>query len=42
MVRWMAAGTISGGDELVAEFATHYLEADQVVVAGGGGGGAGN
>jgi len=34
---WAAAGTVSEGDQLVAEFATHYLEADRIVVAGGGG-----
>ena len=34
---WAAAGTISEGDQIVAEFSTHFLEADQVVVAGGGG-----
>ncbi len=41
---WTAAGTISEGDALVAEFALHYLEADQIVVASGAGGsgGAGN
>ena len=46
---WVAAGTISEGDQLAAEFAGHYLEANQVVVASGpdgdgndGGAGAGN
>jgi hypothetical protein len=44
---WGAAGTIDEGDQLAAEFAGHYLEADQVVVASGPGGddndgGAGN
>ena len=45
---WAAAGTIGEGDQLVAEFATHFLEADQIVVASGAGGsdgagsGAGN
>ena len=34
---WAAAGTISEGDQIVAEFSTHFLEADQVVVASGGG-----
>lgn len=32
---WTAAGTIGEGDALVAEFALHYLEADQIVVASG-------
>ncbi len=35
---WSAAGTISEGDALVAEFALHYLEAAQIVVASGAGG----
>ena len=30
---WVAAGTISEGDQLAAEFASHFLEATQVVVA---------
>ena len=38
---WTAAGTIGEGDALVAEFALHYLEVDQIVVAGGSDG-AGN
>lgn len=29
---WVAAGTISEGDRLAAEFATHFLEASQVVL----------
>ena len=36
---WAAAGTISEGDQLAAEFVTHFLEATQVVVASGDGGG---
>ena len=35
---WTAAGTISEGDALAAEFATHFLEATLVVVASGSGG----
>jgi len=35
---WAAAGTVSEGDQLVAEFATHYVEADQIVMAAGSGG----
>ena len=30
---WVAAGTISEGDQLAAEFATHFLEATLVIVA---------
>ena len=30
---WEIAGTIGGGDRLAAEFATHYLELTEVVVA---------
>ena len=39
LTAWTEAGTIGEGDRIVAEFATHYLEAVQVTVAGGGGGG---
>jgi len=38
---WSAAGTISEGDRLAAEFATHFMDAAQVVLevpAGGEGG----
>lgn len=35
---WSAAGTISEGDRLAAEFATHFIEAALVQVAGGAGG----
>ena len=38
---WSAAGTIGEGDRLAAEFATHFLEAQQVQVSGGTGGGEG-
>ena len=30
---WEIAGTIGGGDRLAAEFATHYLESTEVIVA---------
>jgi hypothetical protein len=30
---WVAAGTIGDGDRLVAEFALHYLDVTEVVVA---------
>jgi len=36
---WTGAGTITDNDRIVAEFATHYLEATQVQIAGGGGAG---
>jgi hypothetical protein len=43
LTAWTDAGTIAEGDRIVAEFATHYLQADNVTVAGGGAGsGAGN
>ena len=35
---WSTAGTIGEGDRLAAEFATHFLEAQQVQVSGGTGG----
>ena len=35
---WSAAGTISEGDRLAAEFATHYMDAAQVEHPGGEGG----
>ena len=38
---WLAAGTITEGDQLAAEFSSHYVEATQVVLASGSGG-AGN
>ena len=38
LTAWTEAGAIQEGDRIVAEFATHYLEAVQVVVRGGGGG----
>lgn len=39
---WTEAATIQDNDRIVAEFATHYLEAVQVQVSGGSqGGGAG-
>ena len=42
LVAWTDTGTIQQGDRIVAEFATHYVEAVQVVVTGGGGGADGN
>jgi len=38
---WSRAGTIGEGDRLAAEFATHFLEAQQVRVRGGTGGSTG-
>ena len=38
---WSVAGAIGEGDRLAAEFATHFLEAQQVQVSGGTGGGEG-
>ncbi len=38
LTAWAEAGTISEGDRLAAEFATHFVEANQVVVAAGSGG----
>jgi hypothetical protein len=38
LVAWTAAGSIQQGDRIVAEFATHFIEAVQVSVRGGGGG----
>ena len=38
---WSAAGGIGEGDRLAAEFATHFLEAQQIQVGGGTGGGEG-
>jgi len=39
--RWSDAGTISEGDRLAAEFATHFIEAALVRVVGGEGGDGG-
>lgn len=39
LTAWTEAGTIGDGDRIVAEFATHYLEASDVDARGGGGGG---
>jgi hypothetical protein len=33
---WMAEGTITENDRIIAEFATHFVVADEVQVAGGG------
>ena len=33
---WIAAGTITASDRVIAEFATHYVQADDVTVTGGG------
>ena len=38
---WSSTGAIGEGDRLAAEFATHFLEAQQVQVSGGTGGGEG-
>jgi hypothetical protein len=38
LTAWATAGTIQDNDRIVAEFATHYLEATQVELAPGGGG----
>lgn len=38
---WSSAGSVGEGDRLAAEFATHYLEAQQVQVVAGGGAGSG-
>lgn len=38
---WSASGGIGEGDRLAAEFATHFLEAQQIQVRGGTGGGEG-
>lgn len=38
LTAWSTAGTIGEGDRLAAEFATHFIEADAVVVSGGSGG----
>jgi hypothetical protein len=35
---WTAAGTITDSDRVIAEFATHFVMADQVTVSGGGAG----
>jgi hypothetical protein len=38
---WSTSGAIGEGDRLAAEFATHFLEAQQVQASGGTGGGEG-
>lgn len=40
LTAWTEAGTIGDSDRIVAEFATHYIEAASVEVQGGGGAGA--
>lgn len=35
LTAWVESGGIAEGDRIVAEFATHYLEADDVLVSGG-------
>ncbi|MDH3272481.1 MAG: hypothetical protein OEN56_14175 [Gemmatimonadota bacterium] len=40
LTAWTEAGTIAEGDRIVAEFATHYIEATDVRTSGGGGSGA--
>ena len=42
LTAWTEAATISEGDRIVAEFASHYLEAVNVAVAGGGSGNEGD
>ena len=43
LTAWTSAGTIAEGDRIVAEFATHFLQADHVQVGGAGSGaGAGS
>ncbi len=37
---WMTAETITENDRIIAEFATHYLLAEDVEMVGGGSGGA--
>ena len=37
LTAWTEAATIGEGDRIVAEFATHYIEATQVTVSGGSG-----
>lgn len=36
---WTEAGTVAEGDRVVAEFATHFIEATDVRTSGGGGSG---
>lgn len=36
LTAWTEAGTIAEGDRIVAEFATHYIEATDVRTSGGG------
>jgi hypothetical protein len=38
---WTEGGSIAEGDRIVAEFATHFIEATDVRVSGGGGAGGG-
>jgi hypothetical protein len=42
LTAWTEAGTIGEGDRIVAEFATHYIDAETVEVGAGGSGGEGN
>ena len=35
---WTEAGTITANDRVIAEFATHFIQADAVTVTGSGGG----
>jgi hypothetical protein len=39
LTAWTEAGTIAENDRIVAEFATHYLEASDVLASGGSGAG---
>lgn len=38
---WVEAGTITESERLVAEFAVHFIAAEEIQVSGGAGGGAG-
>jgi hypothetical protein len=40
LTAWTEAGTIGEGERIVAEFATHYIEAANVTITGGDGSGA--
>ena len=41
LTAWIDAGTIGEGDRIVAEFATHFIEANDVMTPSGGGQGGG-
>lgn len=42
LTAWTTAATVAENDRIVAEFATHYIEATEVTVAAAPGGAAGN